>query len=80
MIFATPVFLRILTTTYTPSTSLKARRAVGASTRIHRRVSMVLEASVGSPFGADGLETVLVELDRGAVEICLEMVNKSAKI
>jgi hypothetical protein len=41
---------------------------------------MVLEASVGSLFGADGLETVLVELDRGAGEICLEMVNKSAKI
>jgi hypothetical protein len=80
MSFDIPVLLRILTTISTPSTSSKARRAPGASTRTHNRVSMVLDASASALVGVDGLETVLVVLDRGVGDMCLEMDNRSARI
>lgn len=41
---------------------------------------MVLEARVAVPFGRGEREMVLVELDRGVGDICLEIDNKSAKI
>lgn len=41
---------------------------------------MVLDASVAMLLGADGLEIMLVVLDRGVGAVCLEIDNKSARI
>jgi hypothetical protein len=78
MSLATPVLLRVFTTTSTPSASSNARRAAGESTRTHRRVSIVLDASVAAPDEAgEAGERVLVESDRGVGDRCLDMVRTS---
>lgn len=78
MSLATPPLLRVLTTTSIPSTCSKIRNVEGESTRIHKRVSITVDANEEVELGRDVESTTCAMPDEGeGGERCRDMVRRS---